>query len=96
MVGWELEKRGKIVFTPRLLPFGYPRQPDDDGRHAAESEGFKEIIDAVYLKKIEMSDRVFVYNRDGYIGESTSREIEHAKKLGKFISYLEQEPPNAK
>jgi len=90
-LAWEYEKQGSIVFTPRLLPAGRPGlhgsyAPES---HAAEAANVKELIDAAYFKKIEMSDKVFVYNRGGYIGESTRNEIGHATKLGKPISYLE-------
>lgn len=43
----------------------------------------------IHFKKIELSDAIFVINKDKYIGESTNLEIEYAKKLGKEILYLE-------
>ena len=42
-----------------------------------------------HLKRIEMSDAIFVVNTKGYIGEAVTREIAHAKKLNKEIIYLE-------
>ena len=42
-----------------------------------------------HFKKIELSDAIFVINKDKYIGEGTNLEIEYAKKLGKEILYLE-------
>lgn len=42
---------------------------------------------------IDMSDGIYVINPDGYIGESTKREIEYAKGKGKFVLYLE-DPKN--
>ena len=44
----------------------------------------------VHLKKIELSDAIYVINKDNYIGESTKLEIEYAKRLGKEIIYLEK------
>ena len=85
VIGWEYEKLGCIVFTPRLLPFGY----NPKATHAAESEGVKEIIDRTYLKKVEMADLVFVCNKNGYIGESTSNELRHAINHNIPIEYLE-------
>ena len=38
---------------------------------------------------IDMSDGIYVVNPNGYIGESTKREIEYAKDKGKFVLYLE-------
>ena len=39
--------------------------------------------------KIKISDAIYVINVNGYIGSSTSKEIEYAKKLGKEVIYLE-------
>ena len=43
-----------------------------------------------HFKKIEISDAIFVVNKNQYIGESTKLEIEYAMKLKKEIMYLEQ------
>ena len=40
-----------------------------------------------HLKKIELSDSIFVIDKDNYIWESTKSEIEYAKSLGKEIMY---------
>lgn len=40
-----------------------------------------------HLKRIELSDSIYVVNIDGNIGNSTKLEIEYAKKLGKEIIY---------
>ncbi len=53
------------------------------------TEEQKQRLDDVHLQKIRMSDGIFVINKDGYIGESTKREIEYAKSLGKPITYME-------
>lgn len=52
------------------------------------NEDIKKLGD-IHYKKIDISDAIFVVNVSGYIGESTKREIEYAKKLGKEIMYLE-------
>ena len=44
----------------------------------------------LHFQKIEMSDAIFVVNVDGYIGESTRKEIEYAKSLDKEVMYLEK------
>ena len=51
----------------------------------------KERLDRLHLHKIQLADEVFIINKDGYIGESTRREIQYAGILGKEITYLE--PP---
>jgi hypothetical protein len=42
-----------------------------------------------HLKKIELSDAIFVVNKNGYIGESVKKEIVYAKRHNKEIIYLE-------
>lgn len=54
----------------------------------------KARLGTLHLKKIELSDAIFVVNMGGYIGDTVKKEIEHAKKLGKEIMYLE--PPVTK
>lgn len=49
-------------------------------------------LDNVHIEKINNSDGIFVINVDGYIGESTKREIAHAEKTGKFVRYLTDFP----
>ena len=49
----------------------------------------KKILSELHFKRIDISDAIYVVNVDGYIGESTRKEIEYAKKLGKEVIYLE-------
>ncbi len=51
----------------------------------------KTRLDILHLCKIERADEVLVLNVDGYIGESTRREIEYARLLGKTLRWLEPE-----
>ncbi|WP_408010292.1 hypothetical protein ACJROX_08375 [Pseudalkalibacillus sp. A8] len=44
---------------------------------------FKEI----HFRKIDMADEIFVIDVDGYIGSSTSKEIEYALKTKKTVRY---------
>ena len=41
------------------------------------------------LERYRMLDEIYVINVGGYIGESTRREIEYAKKNGRVVRYLE-------
>ena len=50
---------------------------------------FKQKLNLMHRQKIDMSDEIFVINKDGYIGESTKAEIEYAKLNEKKVSYLE-------
>lgn len=49
----------------------------------------KKMLDKIHLRKIDLSDEIFVINKNGYIGLSTIKEIIYAKKLNKIIKYLE-------
>ena len=81
----EAQKRltlgGNIVISVGL--FGH------SGDDEVWTEGTKEMLDDMHLRKIDMADSIYVINVGGYIGESTKREIEYAKKNGKTVQYLE-------
>ena len=57
--------------------------------HNGSKKAEKEMLDAMHKRKIEMSDFVYVLNKNGYIGKSTTSEIEYAEKLGKIVIYME-------
>lgn len=84
---WELEKQGIITLGINILPDNYFAEGNS---HGAEQEGVKEILDELHLRKIDLSDEVFVLNVGGYIGESTRKEIDYAMSKWKSITYLEQ------
>lgn len=44
----------------------------------------------LHLKKIDMSDLVFVVNPNNYLGESTTKEIIYAIANNKPVTFLEQ------
>lgn len=54
--------------------------------------GDKAFVDELHLRKIDLASEILVLNVDGYIGESTRREIEYAKKHNKKIRYVEGDP----
>lgn len=88
---WELERDGKtICLMINYLPQWYAEQQRwQDCDHFGEKSGTKEILDELHLRKIDLADEVFVINKNGYIGESTRKEIEYAKAQNKPIFYLE-------
>ena len=49
----------------------------------------KTTLDLVHLSKIENSDAIVVINKNGYIGDSTKREIEWARLKNKTIYFVE-------
>jgi len=46
------------------------------------------MLDDMHLRKIDLADEIFVINSEGYIGESTRREIEYAQESGMTVKYL--------
>ena len=81
----EVQKRltldGCIVISVGL--FGH------SGDEEVWKPGTKEMLDDMHLRKIDLADEIFVINVDGYIGESTKREIAYAEKAGKKVNFLE-------
>lgn len=59
-----------------VLPPIYPIL-EDKGAYTSEQ---LEILAACHKKKIDLSDAIFVVNKNGYIGSTTKSEIEYAKK----------------
>lgn len=54
-----------------------------------EYDRIKTELDELHLRKIDLADEILVLNVDGYIGESTARELEYAKQHGKAVRFLE-------
>lgn len=50
----------------------------------------KEKMDSLHKAKIDHSDSVMIWNRNGYIGESTKRELEYSLLENKPVRYLEE------
>ncbi|CAH2714848.1 hypothetical protein BACCIP111895_02024 [Neobacillus rhizosphaerae] len=48
------------------------------------------LFKKIHYRKIDMSDEIFVIDVNGYIGNSTRKEIEYAKSNGKTIRYFSQ------
>ena len=84
---WELTKQGMIVLSWCVLPDWYVG--NEERSHIGDIENVREIVDEVHKRKIDLADKIFVINIDGYIGESTKSEIAYAKRMGKLIEYLE-------
>ena len=73
----KLALEGNCVLTPT-----YPVIKDI----TISNEQIKHLKDE-HLKKIELSDSIFVIDINNYIGDSTNLEIEYAKRMGKEIIY---------
>lgn len=81
--GWTLTLAGKIV-----LSVGVCKHAEHHGAEAL-GQDIADRLDELHLRKIDLCDWVMVLNVDGYIGESTHKEIKYAEKLGKPIHYIE-------
>lgn len=79
-----LTLEGKIVLSIELV---LPQSSREDPQH--NDYKVKQGLDELHLRKIDLADEVMILNVGGYIGESTKRELEYAKALGKVIKYLE-------
>lgn len=77
-VNRRLTLRGFVVLAPGVFAH--------DGDEITEGE--KADLDALHLRKIQMSCAIYVVNPAGYIGESTRREIDYAYAHGKDVYYL--------
>lgn len=73
--------KGNIV----LAPFSTVAQPD-------QGSDMKQRLDELHFRKIDLSERIIVVtNQDGYVGESTCREMAYALNGGKLMNVREFE-----
>lgn len=80
---------GRIVLT-----IGCDMRTDSDlfGQMSpAELRLTKARLDVLHFAKIDLADEILVLDCEGYIGESTEREIEYATMRGKQVRYLSAE-----
>lgn len=66
-----------------LVPIYNPNKASKDD--FTEEEAL--MLDKMHKERIKLADAILVVNVDGYIGDSTRKEIEYAKSLGKEILY---------
>lgn len=81
----QLALEGSIVLTPAFLT------AVDNGDRPALSAEEREALGELHLRRIDLADRVLVVNPGGYLGESTQREIAHARAAGKAVSFTDHE-----
>ncbi len=46
-------------------------------------------MDELHMDKIDCADHVFIWNRNGYIGESTWNELQYSKAIKEPVEFLE-------
>ena len=79
---------GKIVLSVGFYPHA---QAEMHGEEKGCTPEQKVALDQLHFRKIELADEVLILNVGGYIGQSTRNELEHARKLGKVVRFLESE-----
>ena len=72
----ELDGYAVIGITPHVMERDYTLDEEN-------------LLDQLHLSKILKADAIFVVNVGGYVGYSTSKEIEFARTHNKEIMYLE-------
>ncbi|MCH7567837.1 MAG: hypothetical protein IIA87_00275 [Nanoarchaeota archaeon] len=77
-----LTLEGKIVIPPGV--FGH-----SDNERISDEE--KRKLDELHLRKIDISDSIFVVDVNGYVGDSTRREVDYAKENSKGIYFYSRE-----
>lgn len=79
----EITEKMELQGNCMLVPIYNPSRPDKDS--FTEEEGL--MLDKMHKERIKLADAILVVNVNGYIGSSTSKEIEFAKSLNKEIIY---------
>lgn len=78
----QLTLAGHVVLAPTAVDPSTPL----DAQLRAE-------LGRAHLRKVAAADEVLVVNVDGYVGESTRREIEHARSHRIPVRFLEHTGP---
>lgn len=64
----------------------------DDERRACLTPELKLALDDLHIQKIELADEILVLNVDGYVGDSTRREVWYTAMRSKKIRFLQPGP----
>jgi len=82
---YELQKQGNIVLSSVNLPDAYKKELEF-------VEGEREMIDQAHLAKIDLADEILIFNKGGYVGMHTMKEMAYALTLKKKLHF--EEPIN--
>ena len=74
-----LTRQGSVVLSPIF------------GEDVNITENDIKLFGEHHLRKIDLSDEIFVIDVDKYIGDSTRKEIEYAVISGKKVRYYSEE-----
>lgn len=73
----DLTLAGAVVLAPGVFAHSGDTITDEQ----------KASLDHLHFRKIDMADRVVVVAPGGYVGESTRREMDYARSVGKPVEY---------
>lgn len=76
-----------------LLPLVNMKRPDARWTDPADATRIKADLDRLHLAKIDAADEVLVICPGGYIGQSTRREIDYARRAGKPVRFWPHRVP---
>ena len=79
----EITEKMELQGNCMLVPIYNPNKASKDD--FTEEEAL--MLDKMHKERIKLADAILVVNVDAYIGDSTRKEIEYAKSLGKEILY---------
>jgi len=81
---YEETMKGNIVLS---VGFYMHSSEQVHGQHVGCTEEQKIMLDKLHMKKIDLAHEILVINKNGYIGESTRKEIKYAVRTGKPIRW---------
>jgi hypothetical protein len=83
----QFEKANRILTMKGIIVLSVGVFGHSDMVPLSESE--KNMLDELHRRKIDLADEILVLNVGGYIGSSTSSEIDYAIEHKKPVTYLE-------
>lgn len=90
---WRTFQRASLAETMAgriVLSIGAASGTDDEHFGNLPKEEYDRIktrLDTLHLHKIALATEVLILNEDDYIGASTRRELEYARRLGKLVRW---------
>ncbi|GAA1876453.1 hypothetical protein [Lapillicoccus jejuensis] len=88
---YERTMAGEIVLSIGFYPHATAEHGHGHGEGVGHDSAEKVALDELHQRKIDLADYVLVLDVDGYVGESTRREVEYAARHGVPVRYLSHE-----
>lgn len=78
----DLTLKGNLVLTPGYYP--------KDDEYFPEIEVDVDQLTALYNRKIDLCDELYVINENGFVGDRTKAKILYAHSLGKKVEFMDE------